>query len=963
VATVVCALAVGTVLFAGHSASAQAADSPQCQLPTPSTFTYTGQPVQCTVPQGITSLTVTVIGGQGGSCTTCGPGGSGGEAIATVPVQPGDPIRIWVGQQGNSSGGWGKANGGNGGTTGYGGFNGAGGGGASAVAIGTSDSATPLVVAGGGGGGGGNGFGDQLAGSGGAGGAGGNPAGDGAKGQDSSSGFYNKGYGGDGGSGGSASSATGDVGESWDAINYSAGGGGGGGFAHGGGGGAHATSPYEDMGGWVPGGGGGGGGGGDAGVQSPAKAVVYTTATAGGNGSVTLSTAVVQVERCTNSQGTFDVPQNVHQVKVIAVGGQGGTANGDKSGQPGFGARVTATINTNQSQLSYYVGCRGYGVGGWGYGTGGYQGTASADYSGGGGGGGTAVLDATGPLVVAGGGGGPGGAGNGNGGNGGNGGYGPGAAGAGAGQNGGGGTPGQGGQGVWVNIWGQNGEDASVGGGGGGAGGGYTGGGGGGGIGGGDGDPLGGGGGGGSAGSSYARDGSTTDVSYAVSNQQGDGFLIFMYQPPVPSHVNVVGGGGQQAVIGTRYAYPLQVQVTDQNNQPMAGIPVFMFAPGNGASATFANGQTSISVTTGSNGIAMTTLLTANQTPGSFKVVAGGIAYNAETTIPLTNMAAPTGQLLVTQMRLAGPQGGGDEYLVLTNNTATALNTHLWRLRWQNVSGTAGNFVLPALTLPPGGHILIIGNVFSLRSTIWLPDDMLANLDLPTTGVQLVAADQSISDAVGFSGAISAFRLGAGLNPPANTTTQYAYVRNTAAGQPVDTNDNAADFTLVSTDPSSLPGSTLGAPGGQNFRAPVQDNANLHSTLLDPSVPAGSAPNRSYDPATKTLTIRRVITNTGPNTVTTVRLRITSLSTIGVPGPHAMLHWINSSDETVDGTLVKGLALDTLPDQPNGGGLNSSATVPLPSGGLAPGQSVAVAFTFTVDGGGRFWFGYNAEGS
>jgi hypothetical protein len=38
-----------------------------------------------------------------------------------------------------------------------------------------------------------------------------------------------------------------------------------------------------------------------------------------------------------------------------------------------------------------------------------------------------------------------------------------------------------------------------------------------------------------------------------------------------------------------------------------------------------------------------------------------------------------------------------------------------------------------------------------------------------------------------------------------------------------------------------------------------------------------------------------------------------------------------------------------------GGGLNSVLSVPLPGGGLAPGESVAVALTFAAGTGGRFW--------
>ena len=43
-----------------------------------------------------------------------------------------------------------------------------------------------------------------------------------------------------------------------------------------------------------------------------------------------------------------------------------------------------------------------------------------------------------------------------------------------------------------------------------------------------------------------------------------------------------------------------------------------------------------------------------------------------------------------------------------------------------------------------------------------------------------------------------------------------------------------------------------------------------------------------------------------------------------------------------------------------GGGLNSTLTVPLPEG-LPSGSSIDVAFTFQVDAGGPFWFGYDVD--
>jgi FtsP/CotA-like multicopper oxidase with cupredoxin domain len=58
---------------------------------------------------------------------------------------------------------------------------------------------------------------------------------------------------------------------------------------------------------------------------------------------------------------------------------------------------------------------------------------------------------------------------------------------------------------------------------------------------------------------------------------------------------------------------------------------------------------------------------------------------------------------------------------------------------------------------------------------------------------------------------------------------------------------------------------------------------------------------------------------------------------------------------------VQNLSVDSPIVAASGGGLNSTLTVPLPLGGLPPGSSVDVAFTFQVDTGGTFWFGYDVD--
>ena len=324
-------------------------------------------------------------------------------------------------------------------------------------------------------------------------------------------------------------------------------------------------------------------------------------------------------------------------------------------------------------------------------------------------------------------------------------------------------------------------------------------------------------------------------------------------------------------------------------------------------------------------------------------------------------VGSPGGALRVSSFRLAGAGGGADEYVELTN--VTKHNVILgggWRLRWQTSSGST-LFALNGGTLPPGGRFLIGGGGYSFDTT---PDQTLP-ADIPDDpgGLQVRAPDGTVSDAVGFVTARAGYREGRGVTSPARFP-QNAFVRAEQDGTLVDTGDNVRDFALVAKFPDLLPGSQLGNPEPDNSASPLPANATLKSALLDSSVASTAAPNREITGSIATndeqLRVRRTITNTGTTTVTGLRIRLTSISTAGVPGRHAALRWIDSADGASSGVSWKGLAVDpTLGG--DGGGLRSRALVPLPPGGLAPGASVSVEFCFAVDVGGRYWFTYDVD--
>ena len=267
------------------------------------TFHFTRTAQKFKVPKGVTQLTITAYGAQGGGYKDASqgyPGGRGDKITATISVSAGALLFVYVGSKGISGG----TNGGGGGFNGGGGaFQGAyGGGGSSDVRSASDKLEDRLIVAGGGGGSGETGVESSYENSsfestplfGGAGGVGGSKAGrNGGDGQDGGSGGDggSQKSGGAGGAGRSGRSSSFSSESSCTAVDGSegklltggegavpscgrGGGGGGGGYygAGGGGGGGYsdyvATGTIEDE-----NGGGGGGAGGSSFVEKSATDV------------------------------------------------------------------------------------------------------------------------------------------------------------------------------------------------------------------------------------------------------------------------------------------------------------------------------------------------------------------------------------------------------------------------------------------------------------------------------------------------------------------------------------------------------------------------------------------------------------------------------------------------------------------------------------------------------------------
>lgn len=447
----------------------------------------------------------------------------------------------------------------------------------------------------------------------------------------------------------------------------------------------------------------------------------------------------------------------------------------------------------------------------------------------------------------------------------------------------------------------------------------------------------------------------------------------------------------------------LEGQVVDMEGAPLPGVTITV------------TGTASVTTTTDATGHY---LITGGVAGGNYTVTATDgsstfypasrtfAAYQGNQTVNFTRTVLPVaGQLLISEFRLRGPfpiggeSGARDEFIEIYNNTNSTfvVNTpdesNGWVVASSNTLAPSVRFVIPRGTIiPPRGHYLA-GNGSGYSLTAYASPDVFYGGDIPdNSGLVLVRtsaaanyeAPGNILDAVGFDAETNAaYREGAGLPAMPANDGQYSFVRRLTTGTPQDTNSNAADFLLVSTNAANFGGiqSILGAPGPENLGSHLQRNATVKSSLIDQGCAGFGSPTsacarvrtaqnaNAQTAAFGTLLLRRKFTNVTGQKINRLRFRIVDLSTKGnEQSGQADLRAISSSDVSVtdsnnQSVFLRGLTLAQAFDQPEGGGINStlSANSISLSTPLAPGASINVEFRLGVMTNGGFRFFVNVE--
>lgn len=376
---------------------------------------------------------------------------------------------------------------------------------------------------------------------------------------------------------------------------------------------------------------------------------------------------------------------------------------------------------------------------------------------------------------------------------------------------------------------------------------------------------------------------------------------------------------------------------------------------------------------------------------------------------PTATAPSRSGNLIISEFRLRGPQGVRDEFVELYNPSTTPVlvnatdNTEGWAVAF-SADGTAitSTFaVIPNGTVIPGrGYFLVANNPdgatgpLSTYSLNFNPSTISRNAN-SDTGYSLDLADNggiaifktsnaanftaaTRMDSVGFTTiAAGLFKEGAGIPAVAATTPtgQISFVRDLTSGTPNDTGANENDFRFVDPVPEIL-GTTpqLGAAGPQNLNSPIRTTGV--ATVLIPGVRESVVdPTPTTLGPSGTLTIQRRYTNRTGAPVTRLRFRIIDITTLNSPDVRAqynstntrqaILRALNGANATfsVDGRPFQALRLEVPPTQDDGGGLNSTLVVgTLATPQIIPvGGSVDVQYRIAIQQGGYYRFFTSTE--
>lgn len=154
----------------------------------------------------------------------------------------------------------------------------------------------------------------------------------------------------------------------------------------------------------------------------------------------------------------------------------------------------------------------------------------------------------------------------------------------------------------------------------------------------------------------------TGPISVTTPPGTGESKTNFIIDQNVPAQIKVSSGSPQSTSTNKAFADPFKALVTDASGSPISGVNVQFVAPSSGASGTFAGGGTSETVMTGADGVATSSVFTANARSGSYVVTANvSPALATPAKFMLDNLSADERFVNALYVSFVGRRAASDE--------------------------------------------------------------------------------------------------------------------------------------------------------------------------------------------------------------------------------------------------------------------------------------------------------------
>jgi hypothetical protein len=273
--------------------------------------------------------------------------------------------------------------------------------------------------------------------------------------------------------------------------------------------------------------------------------------------------------------------------------------------------------------------------------------------------------------------------------------------------------------------------------------------------------------------------------------------------------ISAVSGSGQSTKVGTAFATPLEVQVTESigtTSCPAAGEQVEFVAPATEPSAVFNGGVTSVYVTTGSDGTATAPTLYADNVTGSYTVsayVGSSSSTYAPATFQLSNSTVGVPATLTMT-------SGSGQSATIGGTFAQPLQVTVTDANGDPVAGTTVNFSVvttagAGATFAGGGSATTAQtNANGVATSPLLSAGTTAGAFTVTATVEGVTAEATFS-LTDLAGAPSTLTAGVGSGQSAELGTDFAV--------PLAVTVDDADANPLVGEPVTFSAPTHGASG------------------------------------------------------------------------------------------------------------------------------------------------------